>query len=126
MSIRRDFSRTARLNEVIHRELALLLQQNTKDPRIGLVTISEVEVTKDLSYATIHVTIYGQPEEIQKNLKLLNHAAGFFRSELAKIVKARKMPELRFVYDKSIVHGAQMTELINKAVSSDEEPSSEN
>ncbi len=79
--MQKDFQRIDRLNELFHREIALLLQNGVKDPRLGMVTVSAVEITKDLSYAKVYVTVWGEEEEITKNLKLLNQAAGFFRSE---------------------------------------------
>ncbi|WP_448212202.1 30S ribosome-binding factor RbfA [Colwellia sp. MEBiC06753] len=117
----RDFSRTDRVAQQIQKEIATIIQREVKDPRLGMVTVNAVEVTRDLAYAKIFVTFFtleGQNE--QQSAAILNEAAGFIRSLLAKRLKARIMPELRFVYDASLVEGVRMTNLVNQAVADDE------
>jgi len=117
----RDFSRTDRVAQQIQKEVATIIQREVKDPRLGMVTVNAVEVTRDLAYAKVFVTFFtleGQSE--QESVTILNDAAGFIRSLLAKRIKARIMPELRFVYDKSLVEGVRMTNLVNQAVAEDE------
>ena len=102
----------------MQRELAQMLQHDVADPRVGFVTISHVNVTSDLKYAKIYVTrLTG--EETQKNidecLAGLAHASGFLRRNLAKRIDLRIMPELKFLYDKSLEHGFHMDALIAKA-----------
>ncbi|WP_207062361.1 30S ribosome-binding factor RbfA [Motiliproteus sp. SC1-56] len=118
----REFSRTQRVAEQLRRDLAQLIQQEVKDPRLGLVTVNDVKISKDLSYADVYVTVMGKEEsqaQIDTTLKILNRAAGFLRGRLAKAIKLRVMPQLRFHYDASVVRGNYLSSLIDKAVSED-------
>ncbi|MFW5451674.1 MAG: 30S ribosome-binding factor RbfA [Methylophagaceae bacterium] len=114
----REFSRTNRIGEVIMRELAQMIQQEVSDPRVGMVTVSHVDVTADLKYAKVYVTRLNDVEseqDVKECLAGLSHAAGFLRRGIAKRVEIRSVPELRFHYDKSLEHGFHMDELIAKA-----------
>ena len=114
----REFSRTNRFSEVIMRELALMLQREISDPRVGMVTVSHVDVTSDLKYAKVYVTRFNgfeDEQDMKECLAGLNSAAGYLRIGLAGRVKLRNMPELQFFYDKSLEHGFHMDELIAKA-----------
>lgn len=114
----REFSRTNRIGELIMRELAQMIQHDVSDPRVGMVTVSHVDVTADMKYAKVYVTrlITNESEQdIKECLQGLSHAAGFLRRRLASRVELRNIPELRFHYDKSLEHGFHMDELIAKA-----------
>jgi len=114
----REFSRTSRIGEMIQRELAQMIQHEVSDPRVGMVTVSHVDVTSDLKYSKVYVTRLAtteSEEEIEQCLQGLNRAAGFLRRGLAGRVELRAIPELRFYYDKSLEHGFHMDELISKA-----------
>ncbi|ACV25727.1 MULTISPECIES: 30S ribosome-binding factor RbfA [Kangiella] len=115
-------ARAKRVADQIQRDLAVLLQREMKDPRLGIVTVSGVEVTSDLQNAKVFVTFLGKDEEqeIKQALEVLTGAAGFLRSQLAKSIRMRSVPSLRFLFDKSIVEGQKMTSLIDKAISEDE------
>lgn len=117
----RGYSRTERIADQMQRDLALLLHREIKDPRVGMVTINNVHVSKDLSYADIYVTFMGLDggTEVKEGIKVLDHAAGFLRTMLAKSIKLRVMPKLRFHYDQTIVDGPRMSRLIDKAVAED-------
>lgn len=115
----KDFQRTDRLSELVQRELAQIIQRELNDPRLGMVTISAVEITRDLAYAKIYVTIFDTDEQIQKSMKILNHAASFLRTLLAKRIKIRIIPELIFVYDVSIRDGQRLSSLIDAALAED-------
>ncbi len=118
----REFSRTQRVAEQLQRDLAQLIQQEVKDPRLGLVTVNGVKISKDLSYADVYVTILGSDEsdeQISTSVKILNRAAGFLRGRAAKMIKLRVMPQLRFHYDASVSRGNYLSSLINKAVAED-------
>jgi ribosome-binding factor A len=116
----RDFERTRRVGEQIQRELADLIRREVKDPRLGMVTVSAVEVSKDFSRARIFTTVLGKDmEAAQEDLAILNHAAGFLRSQLGKRMLLRTVPQLQFVYDKSIETGSHLSALIDAAVASD-------
>ena len=92
-----------------------------KDPRVGMVTINSVNVSKDLAFADIYVTFMGidDDQNVEESLEVLEHAGGFLRSLLAKGIKLRTMPRLRFHYDHTIVDGPRMSRLIDKAVAAD-------
>ena len=116
----KDYSRTSRLSEQIQRELALKIQFEMKDPRLGMVTLNHVKVAKDLGYADIYFTVMGArgetDQEIQaQTVAILNDAAGYLRSELARILTTRITPMLRFHYDESMDRGHHLTGLIRQA-----------
>ena len=114
----REFSRTNRISEVVMRELAQMIQLELSDPRVSMVTVSHVDVTSDLKYAKVFVTRlngFDSDQDVKECLKGLSNAAGFLRRGLAKRVELRAIPELRFLYDKSLEHGFHMDDLIAKA-----------
>jgi len=116
----RDFKRTDRIGDQIQRDLASLIQREIKDPRLGMVTVNHVKVAKDLGYADIYITVmpWGEQDEAeatQQTLDVLKQAAGFLRAELARGIKLRVVPALRFHYDESIHRGRHLTSLIEKA-----------
>ena len=114
-------ARANRVADQIQRELALVFQREMKDPRLGLATISAVEVSSDLQNAKVFVTFLGkdEKEEVEEALEVVRGAAGFLRSQLAKEMRMRSVPALRFFFDKSIQEGQRMTSLIEKARSED-------
>lgn len=116
----REFARTDRVGQEIQKEIAIILMREVKDPRLVMTTVSAVELTRDLAYAKIFVTFFSNEEsEIKSSIEVLNEAAGFIRSLLAKKLRARIMPHLRFVYDSSMSEGVRMSSLVDKAVASD-------
>ena len=121
----REFSRGRKVADLIQRELAILIQREVKDPRIGMVTVNEASVSRDLAFADIYFTVLpaentGEVEEI------LNQAGGFLRSELAKILNTRTTPRLRFHYDATIENGARLSQAIDAARARDrDEPDDE-
>lgn len=123
----RGFSRTERIADQIQRDLAVLLQREIKDPRVGLPTISGVKVSKDLAYADVYVTFMAinEPDKVAQALQVLDGASGLLRSMLSKSIKLRVMPRLRFHYDETIVEGPRISALINAAVAEDKSRHSE-
>ncbi|KAE8438389.1 MULTISPECIES: 30S ribosome-binding factor RbfA [Halomonadaceae] len=117
----REFKRTDRVADQLQKELAVLIQREVKDPRLGMVTVSGATVSRDLGYADIYVTLLGEqdPERIKENLQVLKRASGFLRSQIAKRIQLRHVPELRFHFDESVVRGQHLSSLIDEAVSSD-------
>lgn len=111
-----EFPRARRVGELLQRELAQLIQEELNDPRVGLVTVSHVEVSPDLRQAKVYVTILAEEKDIQEQLKILNKAAGFLQHGLSQRVKLRAIPRLRFVYDDSIERGRHLSALIEEAV----------
>lgn len=116
----KDFSRNQRVSDQIQRDLSELIRKEIKDPRIGMVTISEVEVAGDLAIAKVYFTVLGgtQEQNIQSG-EILNKAAGYLRSLLGKGMKIRTVPQLKFVYDNSFENASQISDLIDKARASD-------
>ena len=112
----KDFSRTRRVGEQIQREIAQLVQQEIKDPRLGLITISAVKLSKDMSHANIFFTTLDEAQSVDETLKVLEGAAGFLRHELAKRMQLRIVPHIHFKYDESISYGNELSSLINKAI----------
>jgi ribosome-binding factor A len=115
----KDFSRPRRVAEQIQRELADLLRLEVKDPRVGMITITDVEVTNDYSHAKIFFSLLGDEARMQEAIKGLQSAAGFLRSEISHRMKLRTMPQLHFVHDTSIERGMQLDKLIETAVAED-------
>ena len=114
------FQRTDRIADQMQRELSRLLQFEMKDPRVHLATVQDVRVSRDLSYADVYFTLLGQGEEEGVVAEeVLQHAAGFFRSELAKTLNTRTTPKLRFHYDHTLEHASRMSVLIDQARATD-------
>ena len=124
----REFKRTDRVAEQLQQELALLVQREVKDPRLGMVTISSATVSRDLGYADVYFTLLGNndAEHVKENLAILKQAAGFLRSRIARVMSLRHVPELRFHYDESVTRGHSLSALINEAVESDRLRQNEN
>jgi len=104
--------------DLLQKELAILLQREVKDPRVGMVTINEVTVSRDLAYADVYYTVLPDDDN-EESVEVLNNAAGFLRSQLAKVLSTRTTPKLRFHYDKTIANGARMSVAISDALKRD-------
>ena len=119
----REFSRTDRVGQQIQKEVALILQREIKDPRLGMITVSAVEVSRDLSYAKVFVTTLNDHDEEKSKLimKILGEAQGFVRSLLGKRIRARIVPEIKFAYDDSLVTGIAMSRKVDEAINKDKD-----
>lgn len=107
--------RPERVAETIKREMAGIIADKLRDPRLsGMISVTEVEVTPDLSVARIFVSMLAPEEARQKALEALTHSAGFVRHELAPRLGLREMPEIRFLLDTSIERGARVEELLRR------------
>ena len=113
------FARSERVAEQLRRDLAVLIREKVKDPRVGMVTILDVTVSKDLSHAKVWFDVLdaGQGKGAEE---ALNHAAGFLRRELGRELKLRVTPGLRFFYDDTQLRGNELSALIDKAVAEDQ------
>lgn len=118
----RTFSRPQRVAQELQKEIAFILQREVKDPRLGMVTVSGVDVSRDLAYAKVYVTFLNdnEPEAVRTGIKVLNDASGFIRSLLGKAMRLRIVPELTFIYDNSLVEGMRMSNLVNEVVRQDQ------
>lgn len=133
-----DSSRVQRVADQIQRDLATLIQMEVSDPRVGMVSVTGVDVSRDLSYAKVHVTVMNsltdndsvndstlsEPGdldklEVEENIKALNQAAGYLRTLLAKRLKLRTVPKLQFHYDGSIERGQKLSRMIDDALAAD-------
>lgn len=113
----KEFSRSRRVADQIQRHMAELIQMELGDPRIGMVTVTAVEVSHEFEHARVYFTVLGKKlddqSQIEETTEALNHAAGFLRRELARRLKLRTTPDLVFVYDTSLEKGNRLTELID-------------
>ena len=107
-----EFSRARRVGEQIQRDLAELIRSEIRDPRLGMVTVNHVDVTRDMSYARVFITVMGEPESREVSLSILNKMAGYLRGQIGRRMKLRMIPELKFLYDESIDRGARIDSLL--------------
>ena len=117
----KDYARTERLGEQLRRELADLIRRELKDPRVGLVSLTDVQVSRDLAHAKVFITRIGKAAEREPAVEALNHAAGFLKRNLGRNLHIRAAPNLRFFYDAAVEEGARLETLIDRAVASDVE-----
>ena len=119
----REFSRADRVAQELQKEIAIILQREVKDPRIGMVTVSDVEISRDLAYAKVFVTFLFDSDEsvVERGLEGLNKASGYIRTLVGKAMRLRIVPELRFVYDQSLVEGMRMSNLVTNVIRQDQE-----
>ena len=116
----KEYSRTQRVSEQIIRELAQIIHREVKDPRIGMVTLSDVEVTTDLSYAKVYFTTLNIDSDLEKDpSKLLNKISPMLRSLLGKKIRLRVTPELKFIYDNSLTEGMRISNLVSNVIKKD-------
>ncbi|MDX1460414.1 MAG: 30S ribosome-binding factor RbfA [Xanthomonadales bacterium] len=120
----RGFNRSERVAGQLRRELARLIQMEVKDPDLGLISVSDVEVSRDLSYATVFVTAYDE-SAAPRSIEALKRAGGYLRKRLGQELRIRSVPELRFRHDDSVERGQHMDRLIEQAVRSDRGPTEE-
>ena len=132
--------RSQRVADQIRREIANLIQMEVSDPRVGMISVLGVEVSKDFAYAKVYVTVLNSMTdnaelnastltepgkldqlEIDENLKALNKAAGYLRSMLAKRLTIRTVPKLKFFYDGSVAKGQRLSSLIDDAIAADKD-----
>jgi ribosome-binding factor A len=106
--------RVGRVGEQIKKELSLIVQSELKDPRVGFITVTGVEVTNDLSQAKIYLSVLGSEQQKEDSLKALANGRGFIRSELGRRIRLRHTPELIFKFDASIEYGSRIEMLLQK------------
>jgi ribosome-binding factor A len=107
--------RPRKVADLIQREIADLLRHEVRDPRVGMVTLTSVDVAPDLSHAKIFFTIL-EKEKLKETTKALQRAAGFLRAQLSHRMSMYTTPELRFVYDESVERGDRISRLIDSVV----------
>ncbi|MCB1688268.1 MAG: 30S ribosome-binding factor RbfA [Halioglobus sp.] len=119
----KEYARTQRVADFLQRELAALIQHEVRDPRVGMVSITGVDVSRDLGHARVYCTVMGSDsgEEAREPIEVLNKAAGFLRSQLSRDSTMRSVPQLRFYFDSSIGRGRDLEDLIKRAANADRE-----
>lgn len=108
--------RLRKVADQIRRELSDLVRTELKDPRIGMVTFTDVVVSPDFAHAKVYFTLLGSESDRVRTQEGLNSASGYLRSELGRRVRTHNTPELRFFYDESVERGANLSKLIDRAV----------
>jgi ribosome-binding factor A len=119
----KEYARTQRVADYLQRELAALIQHELRDPRVGMVSVTGVDVSRDLGHAKVYYTVMGSDsrEEAKESTEALNKAAGFLRSQLSRGSNMRSVPQLRFYFDASVGHGRDLEDLIKRAAVADRE-----
>ncbi|NOQ90226.1 MAG: 30S ribosome-binding factor RbfA [Gammaproteobacteria bacterium] len=115
----REFLRSDRMAEQLRRELAEIIQDEIKDPRVGFLSFTEVRMSRDLSHAVVYCSVL-DAQQLHESIEVLNRAAGFIRKSIGRRIRARIVPTLKFVADESVIRGAAMDELISEAIQNDE------
>lgn len=115
----KEYSRSQRVKEQILRELAELIRLEVKDPRVGFITLTDVEITPDYAHAKVYFTSMTGEAELAETLAGLRRASGFLRRELGRRVRIHTTPELHFHYDKSVEQGSRMSQLIDQVIRED-------
>lgn len=119
----KEYARTQRVADYLQRELAALIQHEVRDPRVGMVSITGVDVSRDLGHARVYYTLMGadSPDDASESTEALNKAAGFLRSQLSRDSNMRMVPQLRFYFDSSVGRGRNLEDLIRRAADADRE-----
>jgi ribosome-binding factor A len=117
----REFTRSDRVSDAIQRLLAQVIPAEIRDPRVGMLNINEVTVTRDMAFAKVYVTFVDANDEQEsvRAAEILNKASGFLRTFLAKELSMRTVPKLQFIYDKTAIKGQALSSLIDKAIAQD-------
>ncbi|MFV1951712.1 MAG: 30S ribosome-binding factor RbfA [Nitrospinota bacterium] len=110
--IKMEFKRSKRVGGIVLQEISQILLRDIKDPRIGFATLTGIEVSDDLKYAKVFVSILGEEDEKTNTLKGLQSASGFIRRELGSRIRLRSIPELIFKIDTSLEHGAYINKIL--------------
>lgn len=118
-----DFSRIDRVQDLVQVELASIIQKEIRDPRLGMVTLTSVDVSKDMKHAKVYVTVLPD-EQAKESVQILNNASGFIRFCLGKRVNFRSLPRLRFYYDDITIQANRVGKLIEMGLSEEEDRSS--
>jgi ribosome-binding factor A len=113
--VKKNSGRPQKLGDLIQREVSDLIRLEVRDPRVGMITITSVDVSPDMTHAKIYFTVL-EKDKLQDTLEGLKRSAGFLRAQLAKRVQMYTTPELRFVYDESVERGDRLSRLIDAAL----------
>jgi ribosome-binding factor A len=117
----KEYARTQRVADYLQRELAAVIQHQVRDPRLGMISITGVDVSRDLGHARVFYTVLNtdSSEDAGESTEVLNKAAGFLRSQLSRDSSMRSVPQLRFYFDSSVGRGRELEDLIRRAADAD-------
>jgi ribosome-binding factor A len=115
-----------RMDQILQREISKILQFELKNPKLGFVTVTDVQCTRDMSQAKVFVSFLGKQERNDAGMRVLRASKGFIRSTLAKNVKARKIPDLIFVQDTALEKGRKIDSILNTIDIPEASPETEN
>lgn len=107
-----DNTRTNRVAEQMKKEIGEIINQKLKDPRVGFVTVTDIDLTNDLQQATVYISVLGDESEKEASLTGLAKANGFVRSEVGKRIRLRKVPEIRFKFDEAFAYGNHIESIL--------------
>lgn len=113
--------RADRLGEEFKKEISSIIRNQVKDPRVGFVSVVYVDVSGDLRHAKIYFSVLGDDKAIAETIQALKSATGFIRREIARRIQLRYTPELTFIYDDSIAHGAKISKILADVLTEEEE-----
>ena len=118
----KEFSRAERVGDAIQRELSQVIRNELRDPRIGMVSVNAVQVSRDLATAKVYVTFVDNPKNVEpaERLAVLGKAAGFLRSMISREIRMCVVPQLRFVFDETFYKALEISDLIDQAIKSDQ------
>jgi ribosome-binding factor A len=121
--VAKEYARTQRVADYLQRELGTLIQHQVRDPRVGMVSITGVDVSRDLGHAKVYYTVMSSDsgDDASESNEALNKAAGFLRSQLSRDSNMRTVPQLRFIFDTSVGRGRDLEDLIRRAADADRE-----
>ena len=114
-------TRQERIKGLLKTEISDILRRKLKDPRLGFVTITDAEISKDLRHAKVYISVYGDDKQREESLRILQGAAGYIRGEFGRRVCMKVIPEISFKLDTAIEHGARIFELLQQVKPNDEE-----
>jgi ribosome-binding factor A len=119
----KSYPRSRRIADQIQRELAPIIRAEIRDPKIGMITVTDVEVSQDGVHAKIFFSLLNPTLPVKEILEILKKNIGYLRSQLARSMNMYTVPKLEFVYDDSVEEGARLSQMIDQAVSDDNEKS---
>ncbi len=108
------FKRSSRVGHLIKEEISHIIQREVKDPMIGFITITDVEITDDLKSATVYFSVYGDEEVKANTFKGLNRAVGFIKRELGKNLRLKYIPDISFKFDNSYEYGSRIERILKE------------
>ena len=119
----REFTRSQRVADYLQRELSGIIQREVRDPRVGMISVTGVDVSRDIGHAKVHYTVLGanSSDDAKESTDVLNRAAGFLRTQLSRDSNMRSVPQLRFYFDSSVGRGRYMEDLIGRAAEADKD-----